>query len=249
MTIIDETPAGGRRGVGTLSQCVTGKLATLEEIVDWQPYDHVGWRLAVPGVGPVAAVVDLDAVEGGTRIRVRWDYQGAPPLDRAAIAGSVQSARPHSGVSPCRRRRAAGHGPNRGRIMITSQTEQTIERDATEIWAYAADIARHPEWMSVTDAVILRGVGSEVGSRGRERLALGPFKWDVEFEVAEAVPGRRIVWRSVSRGPLRPRSVPGSRPRRANLDPRDIRREDSAPRPLAIAWAGDGGRGQGRTGA
>ncbi len=87
MTVIDETLAGGRRGVGTLSQCVTGKLATLEEIVDWQPYDHVGWRLAVPGVGPVAAVVDLDAVEGGTRIRVRWDYQGAPPVDRAAIAG------------------------------------------------------------------------------------------------------------------------------------------------------------------
>ena len=87
MTIIDETRAGRRRGVGTLSQCVTGKLATLEEIVDWQPYDHVGWRLAVPGVGPVAAVVDLDAVEGRTRIRVRWDYQGARPLDRAAIAG------------------------------------------------------------------------------------------------------------------------------------------------------------------
>jgi Protein of unknown function (DUF2652)/Polyketide cyclase / dehydrase and lipid transport len=86
MTMIDETLTGGRRGVGTLAQCVTGKLATLEEIVDWQPYDHVGWRLAVPGVGPVAAVVDLDAVEGGTRMRVRWDYQGAPPLARAAIA-------------------------------------------------------------------------------------------------------------------------------------------------------------------
>ena len=86
--------------------------------------------------------------------------------------------------------------------MITSQTEQTIERDATEIWAYAADIARHPEWMSVTDAAILRGVGSEVGSRGRERLALGPFKWDVEFEVAEAVAGRRIVWRSIAGAPF-----------------------------------------------
>ena len=55
--------------------------------------------------------------------------------------------------------------------MIKSQTEQTIERAATDIWAYAADIVRHPEWMSVTDAAILRGVGSEVGSRGRERLA------------------------------------------------------------------------------
>jgi hypothetical protein len=85
MTVIDETLAGGRRGVGTLAQCVTGKLATLEEIVDWQPYDHVGWRLAVPGVGPVTAVADLERVDVGTRMRVRWAYQGALPVDAAAI--------------------------------------------------------------------------------------------------------------------------------------------------------------------
>ena len=47
--VIEETSAGGRRGVGTTAQCVTGRLATLEEIVDWQPYDRVAWRLAVPG--------------------------------------------------------------------------------------------------------------------------------------------------------------------------------------------------------
>jgi uncharacterized protein YndB with AHSA1/START domain len=92
MTVIEETVAGGRRGVGTLAQCVTGRLATLEEIVDWQPYDHVAWRLAVPGVGPVAAVADLEPIEGGTRLRVRWAYQGAPPIDAAAIEG-VRRAR------------------------------------------------------------------------------------------------------------------------------------------------------------
>jgi uncharacterized membrane protein len=81
-------------------------------------------------------------------------------------------------------------------------TQQTIARSAEDVWAYAADIARHPDWMSVTDAAVLRGVGSEVGARGRERLILGPFKWDVEFEVAEAVPGRRIVWRSVAGAPF-----------------------------------------------
>jgi uncharacterized membrane protein len=86
--------------------------------------------------------------------------------------------------------------------MVTTTTEQVIERAAAEVWAYAADIVRHPDWMSVTHAAVLRGTGSEVGSRGRERLALGPFKWDVEFEVAEAVPGRRIVWRSVSGAPF-----------------------------------------------
>jgi uncharacterized membrane protein len=76
------------------------------------------------------------------------------------------------------------------------KAEATIDRPADEIWAYAADILRHPDWMSVLDAEILRGQGSEVGARGRERLNLGPIKWAVEFEVVEAVPGRRIVWRA-----------------------------------------------------
>ena len=86
--------------------------------------------------------------------------------------------------------------------MITSQTVQIIERPAAEVWAYATDIVRHPDWMGVTDARILRGVGGEVSSRGRERMAFGPFKWDIEFEVAEAVPGRRIVWRSIAGAPF-----------------------------------------------
>jgi len=82
---IEETSAGGRRGVGTTVQCVTGRLATLEEIVDWQPYDRVAWRLAVPGVGPVAATADLDPTDGGTRLRLRWAYQGSVPADVGAV--------------------------------------------------------------------------------------------------------------------------------------------------------------------
>jgi hypothetical protein len=83
--VIEETSGGGRRGVGTTAQCVTGRLATLEEIVDWQPYDHVGWRLVVPELGPVAATADLDAVEGGTRLRLRWAYLGNPPINEAEM--------------------------------------------------------------------------------------------------------------------------------------------------------------------
>ena len=83
--VIEKTPLGGRRGVGTTAQCVTGRLATLEEIVDWQPYDRVAWRLAVPGVGPVAATADLDATETGTRLRLRWAYEGGPTPDAALL--------------------------------------------------------------------------------------------------------------------------------------------------------------------
>ncbi len=74
--VIEESSPGGRRGVGSIARCVTGRLATLEEVVDWQPYHHVGWRLAVPGLGPVAASTDLEAVDGGTRVRLRWAHEG-----------------------------------------------------------------------------------------------------------------------------------------------------------------------------
>ena len=77
--IIEERSEGTRRGVGTVAQCVTGRLATVEEIVDWQPYDHVGWRLAVTGLGPVEATVDLDAVDGGTRVNLRWASPSGTP--------------------------------------------------------------------------------------------------------------------------------------------------------------------------
>ena len=87
--------------------------------------------------------------------------------------------------------------------MIRFETQQMIARPAEEVWTYAADILRHPEWMGVADAHILAGQGTDVGARGRERLLFGPFRWDVEIEVTEAVPGRRIVWRSVAGGPFR----------------------------------------------
>jgi uncharacterized protein YndB with AHSA1/START domain len=83
--VITESAAGGRRGVGTTAQCVTGRLATLEEIVDWQPYERVAWRLAVPGIGPIAATADLDPTESGTRLRLRWACSGGAPADTGAL--------------------------------------------------------------------------------------------------------------------------------------------------------------------
>jgi len=82
--VIDETSPGGRRGVGTVARCVTGRLATLEDIVDWQPYDRVGWRLAMPDLGPVEATADLSVAEEGTRLRLRW-ATAAPAADQRAL--------------------------------------------------------------------------------------------------------------------------------------------------------------------
>jgi hypothetical protein len=80
--------------------------------------------------------------------------------------------------------------------MTSYEAQADIARSADEVWRYAADILRHTEWMSVADAHLLAGDGTQVGARGRERLLLGPFKWDVEFEVVEAEFGRRLLWRS-----------------------------------------------------
>ena len=81
-------------------------------------------------------------------------------------------------------------------------SEATIARSAEDVWAYAADIFRHSEWMAVADARAIEGDGTRIGARGRERMRFGPFDWDVEIEVADAVPGRRIVWRAVGGVPF-----------------------------------------------
>ena len=86
--------------------------------------------------------------------------------------------------------------------MTRFVTEQTIARSADAVWAYAADVRRHADWMTITDPRITKGDGTQIGDRGRERMRFGPFGWDVEFEVAEAAPGRRIVWKSVDGAPF-----------------------------------------------
>jgi uncharacterized membrane protein len=86
--------------------------------------------------------------------------------------------------------------------MINARAELTIERPADEVWAYAADIGRLPQWMTVTTAEYLKGTGSQVGDRGRERMRFGPFARDAEFTVVVAEPGRRIVWRAGGGAPF-----------------------------------------------
>jgi carbon monoxide dehydrogenase subunit G len=85
--------------------------------------------------------------------------------------------------------------------MISYRFEETIRRPADEIWLFAADITRHPQWMAVTEATILSGDSTTVGARGREIVRLGPFRWAMEFEVIDAAPGRRITWRATGGGP------------------------------------------------
>jgi hypothetical protein len=80
---IEETAPDGRRGVGTTTRCVTGVLASLEEIVDWQPFEHAGYRVTVPDLGPIEATYDLSerTDRQATTIRHRWVPAGEQAID------------------------------------------------------------------------------------------------------------------------------------------------------------------------
>ena len=91
---IDDIGPGGRRGVGTRATCVTGRLRTLEEVVDWQPYEHVGWRRTVPGVGPTFVAADLTPDGGATRLRWWWarDGEAAEAADADGVRAAQEAA-------------------------------------------------------------------------------------------------------------------------------------------------------------
>jgi uncharacterized protein YndB with AHSA1/START domain len=72
--IDEETGAAGRRGVGTVTHCVHGPTAILEEVLDWRPYDYVTYRskFPIPGLQPlVDTFAFADDGAGGTRLELR----------------------------------------------------------------------------------------------------------------------------------------------------------------------------------
>ena len=44
--------------------------------------------------------------------------------------------------------------------MIRANAEETIAASADDIWTIAADIARHPRWMSVSTSETLQGTAA-----------------------------------------------------------------------------------------
>jgi uncharacterized protein YndB with AHSA1/START domain len=67
---VDESTAGGRRGVGTRNHCVHGKDAVLEEILDWRPPEWMTVRFAGRGISGVLTYV-LEPLPDGSRLLAR----------------------------------------------------------------------------------------------------------------------------------------------------------------------------------
>ncbi|MCV0402857.1 MAG: DUF2652 domain-containing protein [Chloroflexi bacterium] len=67
---IDQSTADGRRGLGTQNHCVHGRGASLEEILDWRPFDYftIQNEVKMPLLAPMRATFELEDADGGTRV-------------------------------------------------------------------------------------------------------------------------------------------------------------------------------------
>jgi Polyketide cyclase / dehydrase and lipid transport len=78
---------GNRRGVGATNHCMHGEDASIEEVLDWRPYDYFTCRNTVPTtMGPVrfVATTEFEPTPGGTILHQRF---AAPktPKERAIM--------------------------------------------------------------------------------------------------------------------------------------------------------------------
>jgi class 3 adenylate cyclase/uncharacterized protein YndB with AHSA1/START domain len=71
---LEEHDPDGRRGVGSMTTCVANRLSTVEEILEWQPFDGYVRRATVDGVGRVTGEHRLAPSPDGSRtqLHVRW---------------------------------------------------------------------------------------------------------------------------------------------------------------------------------
>ena len=68
-----ETPVDGRRGIGTTNHCVHGAGVSLEEVLDWRPFDYFTLRNTMPGMGSWVTTEELAETEDGrTHVTIRF---------------------------------------------------------------------------------------------------------------------------------------------------------------------------------
>jgi hypothetical protein len=74
VTGVEVTATGNRRGVGATNHCMHGKNASVEELLDWRPYDYFTLRNTVPTpIGPVRFLqtTELEPTPSGTILHMR----------------------------------------------------------------------------------------------------------------------------------------------------------------------------------
>jgi hypothetical protein len=87
VTGVEVTATGNRRGVGATNHCLHGKEASVEELLDWRPYDYFTLRNTIPtpmGTIRLLETTEFEPTPDGTVIRWRF---AAPKRskDRAVV--------------------------------------------------------------------------------------------------------------------------------------------------------------------
>ena len=82
-----EEARDGRRGVGTVAACVGDRLASVEEILEWRPFETFARRVVDPRVGRATGIYRLAEMGTGTDLEVTWftPVRGVEPDGRDAF--------------------------------------------------------------------------------------------------------------------------------------------------------------------
>ena len=79
--------------------------------------------------------------------------------------------------------------------MIKYSSTVTIARPPRDVYAALLDTNRYGEWTEMVDMRLDTPGEPRVGSRGSFRLAKGPIKGQLTYEITELVPERSVTFR------------------------------------------------------
>lgn len=101
VTSIDQqTGPGGRRGVGMVSHCRHGAEASIQEILDWRPFDYFTDKTTHPSGPSFVSTFELEPTAMGTVIHIRFGptrkkdraaFDQMAPLLEQAIMGAAEA--------------------------------------------------------------------------------------------------------------------------------------------------------------
>lgn len=69
---IDESLTAGRRGVGATNHCVHGAGASLEEVLDWRPFEYFTLKNSMGGLPSWVTTEEILPTDGGSHVAIRF---------------------------------------------------------------------------------------------------------------------------------------------------------------------------------
>lgn len=120
VTGVEVTARGNRRGVGSTNHCLHGKGASVEQLLDWRPYDYLTIRNNVPtpmGELHFLQTTELEPTSGGTVLHLRM---GPPKTRRERVVARL--------MTPVLERALRTSA-----VRLTAQLDAELERRSSDI--------------------------------------------------------------------------------------------------------------------